>query len=311
MRVPLYLKRIAHGFLNPRPELRWESTRPAVAILDADDTLGHVAAVRAMQRAVELAKEHGIGCVGVRNSSHFGPAAHHASMAVEAGCIGISMTNGPPVMAPAGGREARLCNNPLAVAIPGGEHPPVVLDIAMSVAAGGKIHLARQEHRTIPEGWALSADGKPTTDPEKAVAGPLLPMGGHKGYGLAFVIEVLAGVLTGSHFAMDVRPQWDTNHAGLEAGTSHLGHLCIAIDVAAMASPDSFTARLRALVEQMHSCPPVDGVERVLTPGELEQRTTAQRSREGIPLSPAVLDALLAGAGGVGVSVATEHADAA
>lgn len=302
MRVPLYLRRIARGFVNPRPQMRWQAAGGATDVLDADDALGHVAGVEAMHRAVELAREFGIGCVGVRNSSHFGPAAHHARVALEAGCVGISMTNGPPVMAPAGGREARLCNNPLAIAIPA-EGAPVVLDIAMSVAAGGKIHLARQEGRSIPLGWALTVDGEPTSDAGEALAGPLLPMGAHKGYGLAFAIEALTGVLTGSQFAMNVRPQWSTSRAGLEAGTSRLGHLCLAIDVSGMLGMGSFLSRMTELVEQMHSCPTVAGVERVMVPGELEHLTAQERERQGIPLSAPVWQSLLDAADGLSVAV--------
>lgn len=301
MRIPLYVRRLRTGYLNPTPEVKTVRSFGATAVLDADDGMGHVATARAMEMALDLADEHGMGCVGVRNSSHFGAAGYYAHLATARDAIGIVCTNGPAVMAPAGGREARLCNNPIAIAVPSGSESDLLLDFAMSVAAGGKIRLAAKEGREIPDHWVLRPDGTRTTNAVEALEGILLPVGDHKGYCLAFAVEVLTGVLMGSAFGLDVKHQWDTGRGAENQGVSRTGHTVIAIPVKAFMDVDEFKGRVDDLVRELRSCPTQPGVESVLVPGDVEQRAWRDRDAAGIPISGAVYESILDVANELGV----------
>jgi LDH2 family malate/lactate/ureidoglycolate dehydrogenase len=305
VRLPQYVDNLLTGRVTARPAMSWVVELGAIAVLDAGNGMGHVAATRAMGRAIEQASLLGVGAVGVRNSSHFGPAGEYPLLAAGSGLIGLAWTNGPPVMAPWGGREALLSNNPIAIGVPS-RSGPLVLDVAMSVAAGGKIRLAHLAGERIPAGWALTRDGEPTTDPEEATNGILLPIGGHKGYGLAFMADVLSGVLTGARFGADVRHQGVASLGQrLDEGDVEppgVGHFFVALSVEAFGPADEFDERLSALVGQMHGSARIAGTERILVPGELENETAAEREAGGIPVPAGVLQAMLDAAGRVGVS---------
>lgn len=288
--VPNYVRRLKAGHMNPTPSFTWSRESAVNALLDADNAPGQWAGVVAMRKAIDKAKSSGVGIVGVHHSNHYGAAGHYAWMAAEAGLIGMSTTNGGLVIAPTGGTDSRLGNDPLGVGIPVGARLPIVLDIAMSVVAVGKIGLALMEGKSIPLGWALDKDGKPTTDPKAALEGSGMPMAGHKGYGLAVVMETLAGVLTTAGFTMDhgreVIRGGERQH--------NLGHFMMAIDPGMFMPIDDFKARVDRLIDDMKSSPTVEGTKEILVPGETEMRARRDNLAAGsVPLLPSTLKRLV------------------
>jgi len=278
LRLIQYASAIERNEVNPRPQIRVDRSHPSAALVDAGGGYGFRPAQVAMDLAVELATASGVGLVGVRNSHHFGMAANFAERASSAGLIGIVTTNTGPVMAPAGVTTPLVGNNPLAIAVPRRQPaPPLVLDMALSGTAFGRIRLAAAEGRPIPIGWAHDREGRPTTDAAEALAASLLaPIGGHKGYVLSVMLEVLTGILTGSRFGLNADA-----HSHLEGGAAHL---LIAVRPDLFVDREQFLESVEALVAQLRSAPTGEGVE-VLLPGEVEQRTREQRAAAGVPLS--------------------------
>ena len=225
MRTFWYGDRFASGATKSVTNLSFVVDAAAIAVLDGGDGIGQVVAARAMQSAVERAGAHGIGAVSVRNSGHFGTAFYYTRMAAEAGCIGFLSTNASPAMAAWGGREKRVGNNPWSIAVPAGRFPPMMLDIANTAVARGKLYLARQRGEPIPEGWAIDAEGRPTRDAALGIAGNILPMAGHKGYAISVMMDVLSGVLSASGFGEMVTGPYQADKR------SRVGHLAIAIDI--------------------------------------------------------------------------------
>jgi len=278
LRLPWYLARLASGATTAIASPETVSDNGAVLVVDGRDGLGQVLAARAVTWGVERARRHGISAVAVRNSGHFGTAAYFTRQAAEQGCVALLATNASPAMAPWGGREKRIGTNPWSIAAPGGRHGTVVMDIANTAVARGKIYHAKERGEPIPEGWAADADGAPTTDPRRAIEGLILPMAGHKGYAISFMFDVLAGVLTGSAFGSGVVGPYRPT------GRSGVGHLLICIDIRAMADPAEFERRMEALVEETKATPVAPGTEEVFVPGEPEIRTAERLRTEGITL---------------------------
>jgi LDH2 family malate/lactate/ureidoglycolate dehydrogenase len=219
--------------------------------------------------------------VSVKNSNHFGASAFYAIQAVERGMIGFAATNAGPTMAPTGGREGRLGNNAFAVAVPAGNRPPLVLDMATGAVAWGKIFVAQQEKRKIPKTWALDKTGVPTDDPNAAAhQGLIQPFGGYKGYGLSLLIDILTGVLSGGGFSTHVR----TLYQQLET-PSQVAHTCAALRIDAFMPLAEFHQRMDEIIGLMRSCPTAPGVERIFVPGEIEYETERRRKTEGIPVN--------------------------
>jgi LDH2 family malate/lactate/ureidoglycolate dehydrogenase len=300
LRLSWYVARIRSGVVDPAAKPETVVDTGALALLDGREGLGHVLAAHATNEAVRRAREHGVGLVGVRNSNHFGMAAHFTRMIAEQGCVGLVTTNGSPAMAPWGGRDKAVGANPWSIAAPAGRHGAAVMDIANVNAARGKIYAARERGATIPEGWALDAEGRPTTDPAAAIAGVILPMGGHKGYAISFMMDVLSGVLTGSSFATGVSgPQQAERRSGC-------GHMVLAIDVAAVADPAGFAERMEALIAEMKAVPLAEGFEEIFFPGEIEDRNRDRREREGIEVPAKTLEALKRLAAATGVPLAVD-----
>jgi LDH2 family malate/lactate/ureidoglycolate dehydrogenase len=300
LRLGWYVARIRSGVVDPAAKPETVVDTGALAVLDGHEGLGHVLCAHAANEAVRRAREHGVGVVGVRNSNHFGMAAHFTRMIAEQGCVGVVTTNGSPAMAPWGGKEKAVGANPWSVAAPAGRHGVTVMDIANVNAARGKIYAARERGATIPEGWALDPEGRPTTDPAAAIAGVILPMGGHKGYAISFMMDVLSGVLTGSSFATGVSgPQQAERRSGC-------GHLVLAIDVAAVADPAGFGERMEALIAEMKAVPLAAGVEEIFFPGEIEDRSRARREGEGIEVPAKTMEALDGLAAETGVPLALD-----
>jgi LDH2 family malate/lactate/ureidoglycolate dehydrogenase len=278
-RVPGYAAGLQRGSIVARPEIRVASETGWAAVVDGGSGMGQLAAQMGMRLALDRAAASGHGAVAVRNSGHCGAMAYFALQAVPERCIGLAVTNAGINMMPTGGREKLVGNNPMAYAIPTGREAPFVLDMATSVVAGGKLDVARIRGESIPLGWALDKEGRPTTDPVAARLGALLPLGGPKGYGLAIVLDVLCGVLSGGRF-------------GKGLGTRGSSHFFEAIQIEAFIPYDEFLARMGELVDQLHACPPAEGSTGVVLPGEPEHHLRARHLRDGLPLEPVLLEDL-------------------
>jgi LDH2 family malate/lactate/ureidoglycolate dehydrogenase len=288
MLVPMYAERMQAGSVTAATSSERVADLGAIAVLDAGNALGILSGDEAMALAVERAGEFGIGAVAVRHAFHFGGAFRFALAAAEAGLTGIAAANTRPLMPAPGGAQAVVGNNPLAIAVPTADGGPIVLDMALSEAALGKIRLAAQAGREIPPSWATDAEGTPTTDPEAAIAGLLLPAAGPKGYGLAFMVDVLTGVLSGGSFGAGVKGLY------ADAATPNdCAHLFLAIDPAAFGqSAEEFGARVTELAAQVAASPTAPGSDRVRLPGQLEGERYAAAEVDGVPVQPAVLGAL-------------------
>lgn len=279
LRLIQYVNSIKDGHINPRPNVRIVSRRGVTGIVDADGGYGFRPSYMAVDLAVELAEEMGAGVVAVRNSHHYGMGAIYPMRAAEKGFIGFITTTSQAILSPPGGRRPVVGNNPIAWAVPRRKPlPPIVLDMALSQVAFGRIRLAAAEGRPIPEGWAFDRQGRPTTDAAEALsAGLLAPVGGHKGYGLSVISELIAGVMTGSPFGFN-----SDAHANAKGG---VGHLVMAIRPDFFIDEQEFYQQVEELVRQIKSVPLAEGADAVYLPGEIEQATFEQRSRDGIPVS--------------------------
>ena len=286
-RVPIYLRRIRQGLVNRRPEIRVANTAPSVAVVDGDNGMGAVVGNVAVAEAIRLARETGVSAVGVRNSNHYGIAAFYLLKAVEEGCAGLTVTNAPPTMAPYGARQPFFGTNPWAIAVPAGKHPAVLLDMATSIVARGKIILAEQRNEAIPQGWALDREGKPTTDATAALAGAVLPFGGPKGSALAMFADILAGVLTGAAFGRDINDLYRNFDE-----PQNIGHFFIACDIEAFMPLSKFAERMEILLQSLKACELAQGHSQVLAPGEVEAITERERLAKGIPLTPDIVEML-------------------
>lgn len=285
-RIAVYIERLQSGAVKARPQMKVLQETPVSAILDGDHGLGQVISAKAMGMAIQKAKAGVIGIVGARNSTHNGAMAHFAMMAVKQDLIGIGLTNTVPLMAPTGGNQAMIGNNPLAIAAPAGVEKPVAFDMACSIAARGKIILAAKKGEKIPLGWAIDKDGMPTEDAKAALEGLILPVGGHKGYGLALMVDVLSGVLMGAHFGPGVGPLYNN------PGTQDIGHLLIAINIGAFIPIAEFKARMDKMIRGIKNSKKAKGTTEIFLPGEIEMGIEAKRRQEGVPLSRAVYDEL-------------------
>jgi LDH2 family malate/lactate/ureidoglycolate dehydrogenase len=278
MRLSWYVARLKAGVCDPKAKPELAVDAGAIAVLDGHDAMGQVLAVHAAQEAVRRAKAYGIGAVGLRNSNHFGAAMYFTLMAAREGCVGFLSTNASPAMAPWGGRKKTVGTNPWSWAAPAGSHPPMVLDIANTGVARGKIYLAQQKGLPIPQGWAINADGAPTTDPAEAIDGIILPMGQHKGYAIAVMMDVLSGVLTGSAFGTDVFGPYQTERR------SGAGQMMIALNIAAFQPLSEFSDRMERYIAELKSAPLAEGFDEVFYPGEIEARNDERGRAEGIAL---------------------------
>ena len=284
-----YLRRLKAGGLRAeaRPEIATQG--PAWAIVNGQSALAMVTSVLAMRTAIAKAKTCGIAYVGVRNSCHYGAAGYYASLAADAGLIGMSMANDVPSVAAPGSRGAITGSNPISYAIPAGKHRSILLDMSVATVAGGKVYAARTRGEAIPNTWLVGADGKPTTDPSGyPQIGALQPAAGHKGYGIALLIEALSGVLSGASVTWQVGNWlWDDGTKPTDHGAAF-----IALDVNTIMPAAEFTRRVEALVDEIHSAPRADGVERLFVPGEMEWERHARATREGITLPSDVVESL-------------------
>ena len=267
MLVDMYIGRLQNGSVSRNEAAAIVSEHNGAVVLDAGNALGHLTGAQAMTMALDKAKQFTAGIVSVRHGFHFGTAGRYALQAAEAGCIGIAMCNTRPLMPAPGGAERVVGNNPIAIALPTAGDIPLVLDMATSEAAMGKIRMAEKAKATIPATWAVTAQGAPTTDPAEAIAGMLLPSGGHKGFGLSFLIDLMCGLLSQGATGLQVRPLYGNFDVPYDCS-----HLFIAISVSDFCDVDWFRQQTAAAADRIRSGQRAPGVQQLYAPGEPEWR---------------------------------------
>jgi LDH2 family malate/lactate/ureidoglycolate dehydrogenase len=286
LRLPAYIHRVQAGLMTAVTEVKTVRERGATVLLDAQSGFGQVAGVVAMNQAMDRARQHGVGVAAVRNANHFGIAAHYAMMALPQRMIGVVTANAAPSMAAWGGAAPVLGTNPICVAIPTGGDVDIVLDMASSMVARGKIRLSASKGQPIPLGWALDAEGRPTEDPKAALKGTVVPIGGPKGYGLALIVDVLSGVMTGADFGTRLTSVHELKQH------SSVGFVTQALDIAAFEDWDEFRNSITILVSEILNSPRAPGVSRIYLPGEIEWLKQQERLKSGVPVPPEVLEEL-------------------
>ncbi len=296
LRVPIYIKRLLAGSINSKPNIKTIKSAITLEVLDGDDGAGQIVGREAMARAIELAKTYNIGVVGAIRSNHFGAAATYTRMAVAEGMVGVAMTNVVQNVAAPGGSKPIIGNNPFSIAVPTHSDFPFVLDISLSAVSGGKLLLASKKGEKIPLDWGTDVNGHPTDDPDEAFKGFLLPVGGHKGLGIAYAVEILTGLLTGGVFLDAMKGMYK-----YPDDPSLTSHLMIAVNVSAIMKPNELRKRMEEFVIEIHSSPMWDKTKEMLIPGELEHRTMQVRKESGIPLPENLYAELLALADELGV----------
>ncbi|KAF2972628.1 hypothetical protein GQX73_g887 [Xylaria multiplex] len=269
------------GLVNAKPELKLDEKTPVAAHLDGDNGFGFIVASRGMQEAIKRAETYGIGIVTANHSNHFGMGATYVLQALNAGMISLVFTNSAKQMPPFGGKETLLGISPFAAGAPSKDEVPYILDMAPSVVAKGKIRRAARRGEKIPLGWAYDKDGKPTEDASEALDGSMAPIGGPKGSGIAILMDVFSGVLSGAAFGGEVGDQYK------EARPQNVGHAFIVIKPDIFMSSDEFRSRMDTLVQRVHGVTPAEGFKEVLFPGEPEYRLDIQRRRQGLPFADA------------------------
>lgn len=278
-RFSRYLMRIKNGTINPRPNITINTSLPTLVAVDGDNGLGAVVATRALEAAMAAADRLGLCAVGIKRSNHFGAAGFYCDIAAKKGYLAIVLTNALSAMPPWGGKEVYLGTNPIAIGFPRQEKPPVVIDLATSIVARGKIIAAAKEGVIIPDGWALNKDGQPTTSAEEALLGMILPMAGPKGYALSLAVDLLSGVLTGAGFGQSVASY------GSESKEADVGHFLIVIKPDGFIGKQSYYERTENFFREIKSVEKVNGVSEIYLPGEREQLLEQTLLKNGISLS--------------------------
>lgn len=296
-RLPQYIRRIQAGGVNRTPDIRIATETVATAVIDGDNGMGHLVMSRAAEIAIGKARQCGIGWVGARMSNHAGPALLYARMALAADMIGLYLAVGNANhMAPWGGIDMLLSTNPIAVAVPTRDEPPVVLDMATTVAAYGKVKTAAQRGEQMPLGWMIDRLGQPLTDPKKADDGFLLPIGGYKGYGLSLVFGLLAGTLNGAAMGRDV-----VDFNADDRSATNTGQSILAISPAAFGDAEAFRRRVDAVVRDIRGSRTLPGYDRIWLPGEQSAAKRAEREASGVPIPAALMTSLDKLAGSLGL----------
>ena len=300
-RLPIYILRLQKGYVRKECKLTTVKEKGPTAFLEAHGSMGHITAYRCMEKAIAKAEEYGIGWVSVKDSGHFGVAGLFPMMALNKDFIGCVVSNSAPMMFPWGGKERIIGNNPLAYAIPADQCPPVVLDFSLSVVSSGKLILARKKAERIPLGWAVDKEGLPTEDPYDGYegGGSLMPVGGHKGYGLVLVHEILTAVLTGGKVTSRIKSLYEEDKTGIQ-GTCHS---FMVIDPDCFIGKEAFKKSMDHYIKSIKESAKAKNATEILIPGEPELRTETERLREGIPLPEATLKELTALGESLGISL--------
>jgi LDH2 family malate/lactate/ureidoglycolate dehydrogenase len=287
-RLPQYIRRIKGGAVNVRPNIRIEREAAAMALVNGDNGMGHLVMKRATEIAIAKAKTAGVAWVGAQWSNHAGPASLYASMPIEHDMIGLYLAVGSANhLPPWGGLDMLLSTNPLAVGVPAGEEAPIVLDMATTVAAYGKVKTKAQRGETMPVGWMMDREGRPLTDPKRANEGFLLPIGDYKGYGLALIIGLLAGTLNRAAMGKEV-----VDFNADDTTPTNTGHAIVAISIEAFGGVDEFKRSVDVLARDLRASKRLPGVDRVWLPGEQSHAKRADRLLNGVPMPAALLASL-------------------
>jgi LDH2 family malate/lactate/ureidoglycolate dehydrogenase len=281
----VYVERIQKGVMSAKSNLTIVREKASTALIDCHNSIGQVGAARAMRMAIEKAKQTGVAFTAIAHSNHYGAAAYWAMMALSNGMIGFSSTNAPAVVAPTGGCTAMFGTNPICIAIPADRELPVVLDMATTVVARGRVNLYAKQNKPLEHGWAVDERGVPTTDPHAALKGLLAPIGGYKGYGIMLAVDFLCGVLTGSNYG--------AHFPGFLADNmidpTDVGSVFAAVNVESFMDLPEFTAAIDKAVREIKTSTKADGVKRIYIPGEIEFDMKAQRLAHGIPIPEEVV----------------------
>lgn len=288
-RVAQYLERVRVGGIDARAEVQVARMAPGLSMVDGRNGVGPLVGMHALEAAMQSARDVGIGAAFASGSNHFGPILPYAYLAAQQGFASIIASNATTTIAPWGGKDTRVGNNPMGIGMPNPGGDPILLDIALSVAARAKMRKLLQQGEPLPEGWAADADGKPTTDARKGLEGFLLPMGGHKGYGLAVMVDLLAGLLSGAAYLTHVQA-WDKNPEAAQ----NLGHVFILIDTTKLHSADWMRERMADFGAILRDTPAADPAQPVMAPGDREMALYARSRRDGVTVATADLDALQA-----------------
>lgn len=298
IRLPQYSKRLRAGGINKHPHIRVVHERAAMAVVDGDNGMGHLVVSRAVDIAIEKARQAGVAWVGTRYSNHAGPASLYARRPLQHDMLGLYFAVGNANhLPPWGGMEMLLSTNPIAAGIPAGEEPPVVLDMATTVAAYGKVKAKAKRGEMMPPGWMIDREGRPLLDPQRSGEGFLLPIGEHKGYGLALIVGLLAGTLGGAAMGRDVI-DFNADHQSV----TNTGQAILVIDLAAFGDPTAFKQQVDKLVRDIRGSERLPGVERIWLPGEQSHEKRRRYSEQGIPISAALFDELATLAAELGIA---------
>jgi L-2-hydroxycarboxylate dehydrogenase (NAD+) len=301
IRLVPYVKRIMAGGINTQPNIHIVNERAAMAVVDGDNGMGHLVMSYAAELAIAKARTAGVAWVGARHSNHAGPASLYARMPIAHDMIGLYFAVGNANhLPPWGGMEMLLSTNPIAVGVPGADGRPVVLDMATTVAAYGKVKAKAKRGEMMPEGWMIDRQGQPLLDPKRAEEGFLLPIGGHKGYGLALIVGLLAGTLNGAAMGKDVV---DFNHD--DVTPTNTGQSILVIDLKAFGDPAFFKAAVANLVNDIHNSQRLPGVDKIWLPGEQSELRRKTYSESGIPIANNLVNELNTLALELGIKVLT------
>jgi LDH2 family malate/lactate/ureidoglycolate dehydrogenase len=280
-RLNIYLKRIELALIDVRADLRMDRRRGAVLALDAGNGVGQVQAVKALEMLMPIAENNGIAAATIRNSQHFGALSYYCNRAAERGCVLLAMTNCEPSMSPAGGADAFFGTNPIAASFPTGKGFAIKIDLSTSAIARGNILAAAKRNEAIPLGWALDADGQPTTDAQKALVGTVLTMAGHKGYALALMVEMLSGVLSGAAIGSEIGSMYKNLDRKQD-----VGHFFCLLHVDAFMDYAEFIRRVDETIDRLKAGKKMAGASEILVPGERSSRIARENETNGVPVGP-------------------------
>ncbi len=298
IRLPQYIKRLRAGGINKHPNIRVVQERAAMAVIDGDNGMGHLVVSRAVDLAIEKARQCGVGWVSTRYSNHAGPASLYARKPLQHDMLGLYFAVGNANhLPPWGGMDMLLSTNPIAAGIPAGDQPPVVLDMATTVAAYGKVKAKAKRGEMMPEGWMIDRQGKPLTDPHRANEGFLLPIGDYKGYGLALVVGLLAGTLGGAAMGKNVI-DFNADHVSV----TNTGQAILVLDLSAFGDVAQFKGAVDTVVQDIRSSQRLPGVDRIWLPGEQSHEKRQRYGQGGIPIAAALVQDLETLAGELGIA---------
>jgi LDH2 family malate/lactate/ureidoglycolate dehydrogenase len=287
-RIPVLAQMLSSGIITSPAGMKAVAVTPAAMKLDAGNGFGQVAGERAMHEAIRMAKATGIGIVTVSRSNHYGAAGYFCDLAAGESCLGITMTNATPKVAPLGGRKPVMGTNPIAFGCPTSSGAPLLVDFSTGSIAGSTIRALTERGEQLPAGVALDKDGNPTTDPKALSEGTLLPAAGAKGFGLSLMVEILCGVLAGAGMSFEVGQLYTTWKR-----SENIGHLFMAINIGAFQAKEYFLSRVDTLIDEIKSVQKEEGVDEILYPGEIRSRFEKDAQINGIPLEEATVDKLL------------------